>query len=586
VTRLFVAGLDKGLFRLRPSDSFAQAYVDPPTVEIVSASDSLRLRLEGHRIAERFRARYTAARAIAFPTVLTEVRGLSVHGDAIRVRGKMLLSGAPGHRMVKHLRWKSDALGQPEAGGDVVDQALGEAGSRSDIERQMAAAAARRPGLPPLTDRPEAEWRLLPFVVPAKNLFNFYHFVSECALHLTLAAEYDLGGEIWITTRAPGKRAPFIDRLLGDAFPELRDRIRFVHGRIELEAALFPFNTRLHYHLAGPELMPDLAPVVPAAVAPWPDRWGDRSGDQRNLQIIYNNSFDACLSGLRRRLEARARPIAGAGRRLYVGRRPGPDTRRRRLVNEDRLLDMLRGQGFEAVHFEDHAPAEQASLCRGAEAVVTPHGAGLTNMLHAAPGALFVELSHRQALGATFADFGMHAHASGARYVSFLVDHDVPDHDADAIPDFDGHGLVGQRISDAAIERLRGLLAAHVHPERVARLKAEGAALNVARRFEDLGALLLDNEDLLHADADFLVWLANCQRNGDEPEAALRSLEAALRLAPRRPKLWERIEALSQAVGDRGSLERVARHRAFFQPLGEGREVSQARAEGPGPQDE
>jgi capsular polysaccharide biosynthesis protein len=63
------------------------------------------------------------------------------------------------------------------------------------------------------------------------------------------------------------------------------------------------------------------------------------------------------------------------GRRLYVARSGS-----RRVVNEDRVVELLRRHGFEVIHPERMALAEQIRAFEAAEAVVAPHGAGLTNI--------------------------------------------------------------------------------------------------------------------------------------------------------------------------------------------------------------
>jgi capsular polysaccharide biosynthesis protein len=64
------------------------------------------------------------------------------------------------------------------------------------------------------------------------------------------------------------------------------------------------------------------------------------------------------------------------GRRLYIAR-----TGSRQLVNEASVVDLLRRHGFEAIHPERLALVEQIRAFEAAEAIVAPHGAGLTNIV-------------------------------------------------------------------------------------------------------------------------------------------------------------------------------------------------------------
>jgi hypothetical protein len=85
---------------------------------------------------------------------------------------------------------------------------------------------------------------------------------------------------------------------------------------------------------------------------------------------------------------------------LYVGRGAG---RRRRLVNEDRVLEVLEPFGFCPVVMDGRTVAEQAALFAGARCVVAPHGAALTNALFAPRSITVLELLSANAPSAVFA---------------------------------------------------------------------------------------------------------------------------------------------------------------------------------------
>jgi hypothetical protein len=76
-------------------------------------------------------------------------------------------------------------------------------------------------------------------------------------------------------------------------------------------------------------------------------------------------------------------------RRLYVTRRLAT---MRRILNEDELVAGLRSRGFEPIALEKLSLAEQYHGFATAEAVVAPHGAGLTNLVHSPAGCRVVEL--------------------------------------------------------------------------------------------------------------------------------------------------------------------------------------------------
>ncbi|MFH1868879.1 MAG: glycosyltransferase family 61 protein [Candidatus Omnitrophota bacterium] len=65
-------------------------------------------------------------------------------------------------------------------------------------------------------------------------------------------------------------------------------------------------------------------------------------------------------------------------RRIFVSRRKAPA---RRILNEAKLMELLRPMGFVSYMLEDMSFTQQARLFSSAEIVIAPHGAGLTNIL-------------------------------------------------------------------------------------------------------------------------------------------------------------------------------------------------------------
>ena len=65
-------------------------------------------------------------------------------------------------------------------------------------------------------------------------------------------------------------------------------------------------------------------------------------------------------------------------RRLYVSRAKAAG---RKIINDEEVFEMLACLNFERVELEGLTIAAQASLFAGAEIVVSPHGAGLTNLV-------------------------------------------------------------------------------------------------------------------------------------------------------------------------------------------------------------
>ena len=76
-------------------------------------------------------------------------------------------------------------------------------------------------------------------------------------------------------------------------------------------------------------------------------------------------------------------------KRLYISR---AKARRRRLIGEDALARALEHDGFTTVYLEDLPLLSQVRLFAGAQTIVGMHGAGLANLVFAAPGTKVVEL--------------------------------------------------------------------------------------------------------------------------------------------------------------------------------------------------
>ena len=79
-----------------------------------------------------------------------------------------------------------------------------------------------------------------------------------------------------------------------------------------------------------------------------------------------------------------------ASRRLYVSR---ASARRRRVINEDELLPVLRSADVEVVACETLTLKEQIAIFNDACLTIGPHGAGLTNAMFMPPGSHVIEIS-------------------------------------------------------------------------------------------------------------------------------------------------------------------------------------------------
>lgn len=76
-------------------------------------------------------------------------------------------------------------------------------------------------------------------------------------------------------------------------------------------------------------------------------------------------------------------------KRIYISR---GDAKYRRVLNEDKVISLLSGHGFEVVQLADFSFLEQVALMAATDVVIAPHGSGLTNILFCKPGAKIIEI--------------------------------------------------------------------------------------------------------------------------------------------------------------------------------------------------
>jgi capsular polysaccharide biosynthesis protein len=96
------------------------------------------------------------------------------------------------------------------------------------------------------------------------------------------------------------------------------------------------------------------------------------------------------VAGLRTDLIARAGAASAPPLRLYMTRALA---KTRTIVNEAETIDVLKGYGFEVVETAGLSFVEQVRLFARCEAFVSPHGAGLANILFMPPGSPVLELT-------------------------------------------------------------------------------------------------------------------------------------------------------------------------------------------------
>lgn len=84
-------------------------------------------------------------------------------------------------------------------------------------------------------------------------------------------------------------------------------------------------------------------------------------------------------------------PAGSASERIYISR---SDASERKLVNEHEVEALVSERGFQIVSLQGRSLREQAALLHGARMVISPHGAGMTNIVFCQPDAKVLEFQN------------------------------------------------------------------------------------------------------------------------------------------------------------------------------------------------
>lgn len=76
-------------------------------------------------------------------------------------------------------------------------------------------------------------------------------------------------------------------------------------------------------------------------------------------------------------------------KRIYISRNR---SKGRRVINEDEFVSYLSKSGFDILYAEEYSSKQFSKLIEGAGIIISPHGAGLANIIFASKGANVIEL--------------------------------------------------------------------------------------------------------------------------------------------------------------------------------------------------
>lgn len=484
----------------------------------------------------------TFARAVEFNTVPVRLERAAFKKSYVTADGRGLLSGASGMRLLNHYIWANEDSG-------------------FDAEARLVAYFDRcqaRNTAPPLR-QVTARAGDLPFAVECRNTFNYYHFMTESLCQLSTLD--DVGGDRPVVMHFPNqpeKTRAFTRAFVDALYPEIAPKLRFERSpRSYGDGVLTAFNlTNAYYHWGDSAIGGVDGLIASDAI------WKGRQATRASHGVLAMNAVDRNLVRLRARgLQAIAgQDFSHLPRRFYVGRLDG-HARSRALKGEDELLEMLGLFGFERVAFETLSPLEQIAIMANAEVMISPHGAGFTNMVFANPDAVLIELGTLQTAMFRWGDFWRLANASGATYVSFFADFAKADPRAE--PDFVEEGIVPVHLSRHGLAVVMSFLSALFGG--LAHVPRRADLLRLARQMNEMGlpARALDlfrrHAGAEEGDADLSLCLADTCRALGDAAGELAALDSALRAAPERGHVAVRAVWCARKLGDDAALARALR---------------------------
>lgn len=427
-----------------------------------------------------------------------------------------LLTGAAGARLLNRFRWDNADVGAPDVLLNLYFQ---------QMQWQNEGMA-----LPTYSGKLEPD---VPFVVPCRNTFNYFHFLTESLSQLTLLDGMDFKGEIFFHFPNPEeKQRPFARAFAEALFPEFKGRIHFERAPKHYPRAITAYDV-----MGGHLHMPPTVQRGIGAFLPGEQQENASLHTINALPMLTMNSVPAPLRALRERALA-AIEIQDFGhlpKRIFVGR-DTRQSRERHMVGEDLLFEHLQMFGFEYVVFENMAPLEQIAVMARAEMMVSYHGAGFANMLFAGPQTYVVEIGTHQTAQHRWADFWPVAHAANCRYISFFGDYKKEDPLAE--PDFKSDGLVPVSLCDDAVGEIMAFVVTVLgHAPTLTKtstlaslarqLLAAGAVPQVLSLFEAHDAMVQSNGALS-------LLRADCHKELGETRSELLALDHAYKADPTR----------------------------------------------------
>lgn len=426
----FFPGLDDGL-----------AYLDEPgpalvrrrgaKVRQIPAAENAEL---NRKMRQRMEARWrTPTSPPIFETLssVVQARNVSVAQRKVKIGGKLLLSAAAGDRVWKSVLNKLD---------DRREAAL-----NAEMAERRAAAVQPIPAGRQKGDR-------TPFVVDARNGYNFYHFLTEALPQLAVIAQVPSRAPIYVHMPDVTALSGFVRRFIEAIYPDLARRVIYTDVTRRHEVARLVYNHRHYvYQSSDPAIARTLGRLGKD------DPWHTLTSDRASRKFLLKSTFDTGMRLLRQDALARIETIDRRDfpTRLWLGRDPdNQEIKSRPTAGEAELLADLTRRGFQVAYMENLSPLQQIAMIHGADMIVGPHGAAFAHMMFARPSALVLEIGTAQTQAHRWGDFLGNAHVAGCTYTTIFADVEGHAGQSSIPPIETGHH--GIHIGDGAADRILG----------------------------------------------------------------------------------------------------------------------------------
>ena len=541
----FVPGVDAGLALLQPTEwiwrTAQHGHISGFAVSnYESHNDSIETVVEQSLNSRRLRS------AIEFNAIPAVATNLSIVHNCVAINGKWLLSGAAGSRIRNRSVWRSAA--------DPI-----EVDGQTDAYLSSFQGADSKMKPLPVTDDDVSQ---LPYVIEARNLFNYYHFVCETLPRLQVPIDINHKGPIYICYKGDAVSG-FPQRLIDALFPEIADRVEFVQTPKSFARAVIDFSWDHYFNVAPDHIVPSITPLIPDS-----QKWLQNSTARTAGRALERNMFNTLLVRLRERaLNAVADMDTSHLPKKFWVTRDSASPRARMMKNEDALIKELTKLGFETVLFENYSALEQIAMMANADIMASHHGAGFANMLFAGPDTQVIEIGTPQTALVRWPDFFPLAHAAGAKYTTFFADMDWST--PEAMPNFDTDGHIPVAISANSIKTVIGFIAALTGdlPRKIGRkrLMQITQLLDQAKQFRIAADLLEKYDNIVQGDVDLMRLYVKVCTELDLPDETFEMLKAIWILDQSKAATLERMIWLSRRTGELELAPAlVAEHRQRF----------------------